>query len=81
MKFKEQVVLEINPRTKEKIVKPLIECELDENYTVNDLIKEHKKTIKEVESLKKINLKLINAVASLTKSTQVQIADIKEEIK
>lgn len=81
MKFKEQVVLEINPRTKEKAVKPLTECELYDNYTVNDLIKEHKKLIKEVESLKKINLKLINAVASLTKSTQVQIADIKEEIK
>ena len=81
MKFKEQVVLEINPRTKEKIVKPLTECELYDNYTVSDLIVEHKKLIKEVESLKKINLKLINAVASLTKSTQVQIADIKEEIK
>ncbi len=77
----EQVVLEINPRTKEKIVKPLTECILYDNYSVGDLIKEHKSMQQQIKQLLLINTKLIDVVSNINKSSQVQIANILEELK
>ena len=77
----EKVVLEINPRTKEKIVKPLNECILYENYSVSDLINEHKSMQQQIKQLMLINTKLIDVVNNINKSSQVQIANIMEELK
>lgn len=77
----EKIVLEINPRTKEKIVKPLTECILYDNYSVGDLIEEHKLMQQQIKQLKLINTKLIDVVNNINKSSQVQITNIMEELK
>ena len=77
----EQVVLEINPRTKEKIVKPLTECELNEGYLVKDLIEEHQQALVKINKLENIVSALINVVGNVNKSMNAQIVEIKEEIK
>lgn len=75
------VIVEINPRTKEKKVVKITEIQLAENYTIQDLIDEHNKMQKQLKSLILLNNKLIDVVSNISKSTAVQIADIKEEIK
>lgn len=77
----EQIVLQINPRTKEKIVKPLTDCIIYDNYKVSDLINEHKSMQQQIKQLMLINTKLIDVVGNINKSAQVQILDIKEELK
>lgn len=77
----EKIILEVNPRTKEKKAIDLLEYELYAGFTVADLIQEHKELIKEVNRINQLNIKLIDVIASLNKSTAVQIADIKGEIK
>ena len=77
----EKIILEINPRTKEKKLVKVIDLQLVEGYTVSDLITEHKEMQKQIKSLILLNNKLIDVVANINKSTAVQIADIKEEIK
>lgn len=75
------VIVEINPRTKEKKVVKITEIQLAENYTIQDLIDEHNKMQKQLKSLILLNNKLIDVISNISKSTAVQIADIKEEIK
>ena len=75
------VIVEINPRTKEKKVVKITEIQLAENYTIQNLIDEHNKMQKQLKSLILLNNKLIDVVSNISKSTAVQIADIKEEIK
>lgn len=77
----EQIVLEINPRTKEKITKDLMECILFDDYKVKDLVANNETLIIEVAKLQQLTNKLIDVITNLNKSMQVQIADIKEEIK
>lgn len=77
----EKFIVEINPRTKEKKTIDLLDYTLFENYTIRDLINEHNKMKEQIIKINKLNAKLIDVVASINKSTLVQIADIKEEIK
>lgn len=77
MKF----VVEINPRTKEKQLIDLLEYELKPDFTIEQLVKEHEMLKKHIKKQDAIIIKLIDVIANLNKSTAVQIADIKEEIK
>jgi hypothetical protein len=77
----ERIILEINPRTKEKKLVKVTDLQLIENYTIANLLDdfEHIKTKLARQEL--LNAKLIDAISNISKSTAVQIADIKEEIK
>lgn len=75
------IIVEVNPRTKEKKVIKITEIQLAENYTIQNLIDEHNEMQKQIKSLILLNNKLIDVVSNISKSTAVQIADIKEEIK
>lgn len=77
----EKIILEVNPRTKEKKAINLLDYELYENYSIRDLINEHRTMQQQIVMLNSINTKLIDVVSNIQKSTLVQIADIKEEIK
>lgn len=77
----EKIVLEINPRTKEKKKIDLLDYQISENYTVRDLIVEHQRALGEIEKLNKIVIKLADSLVNINKSLQVQIIDIKEEVK
>ena len=77
----EKVILEINPLTKEKITKDLMECVLFDDYKVKDLVASNETLLIEFAKLKQLTIKLIDVVGNLNKSMQVQILDIKEEIK
>jgi hypothetical protein len=77
----ERIILEINPRTKEKKLVKVTDLQLIEGYAVSDLLNDlnHVKTKLARQEL--LNAKLIDVIANLNKSTTVQIADIKEELK
>lgn len=75
------IIVEVNPRTKEKKVIKITEIQIAENYTIQNLIDEHNAMQKQLKSLILLNNKLIDVVSNISKSTAVQIADIKEEIK
>lgn len=77
----ERIILEINPRTKEKKLVKVTDLQLVEGYTVSDLLKEHNENKKQIKSLILLNQKLIDVISNLSKSTAVQIADIKEDLK
>ena len=77
----EKIILEVNERTKEKKAINLLDYELYENYSIRDLINEHRTMQQQIVMLNSINTKLIDVVSNIQKSTLVQIADIKEEIK
>lgn len=77
----EKIIVEVNPRTKEKKTVNLTDLELSNGYTIGNLIADFKLLQKQVSLLYNINSKLINVVSNINKSTAVQIADIKEEIK
>jgi hypothetical protein len=77
----EKIILEVNPRTKEKKLVKITNLQLIEGYTVADLLKEHNENKKQIKSLILLNQKLIDVIANLNKSTAVQIADIKEDLK
>lgn len=77
----EKFILEINPLTKEKKKIDLLDYELTPDFTVRDLIEEHALMKKHLLSQNQAIVKLIEVVNNITKSTAVQIADIKEEIK
>lgn len=77
----EKVIIEVNPRTKEKKVIDLLEYKITKNFTVSDLVEEHKIMKKQIEILTKLNTALIDVISKIDKSIAVQIADIKEEIK
>lgn len=77
----ERIILEINPRTKEKKLVKVTDLQLIEGYTIANLLDElnHIKTKLARQEL--LNAKLIDVISNLNKSTTVQIADIKEELK
>lgn len=77
----EKIIIEVNPRTKEKKKIDLLDYQIDENYTIRDLINEHNIIQEQIKALQSLNAKLIDVVANINKSLQVQIVDIKEEIK
>lgn len=77
----EKIILEINPRTKEKKLVKVTDLILYDDYTIQNLIDEHNTMQKQLKSLILLNNKLIDVVSNISKSTAVQIADIKEEIK
>lgn len=77
----EKIIMEINPRTKEKKLVNVLELHLYDDFTVADLLNEHNDLKKQVKSLQILNKKLIEVVSNLSKSTAVQIADIKEDLK
>ena len=77
----EKIIMEINPRTKEKKLVNVLELDLYDDFTVTDLLNEHNDLKKQVKSLQILNKKLIEVVSNLNKSTAVQIADIKEDLK
>lgn len=77
----EKIILEINQRTKEKKKIDLLDYQISENYTVRDLIVEHQRALGEIEKLNKIVIKLADSLVNINKSLQVQIIDIKEEVK
>lgn len=74
-------IVEINPRTKEKKKIKLEEYQIAEGVTIADLITQHRQALAEIERLKSANKKLALAVINIQKSLQVQIVDIKEELK
>ena len=77
----ERIILEINPRTKEKKLVKVSDLQLIEGYTIANLLDDlnHVKTKLARQEL--LNAKLIDVISNLNKSTAVQIADIKEELK
>ena len=75
------IIVEVNPRTKEKKVVKITEIQIAKNYTIQNLIDEHNAMQKQLKSLILLNNKLIDVVSNISKSTAVQIADIKEGIK
>ena len=77
----EKIILEVNPRTKEKKAIKVTELELAEGYTVGNLVEEHNKMKRQIKSLILLNNKLVDVVANVNKSTKIQIADIREELK
>ena len=77
----ERIILEINPRTKEKKLVNVLDLKIEENYTVRDLIEEHRKMQMQIKALSKLNNKLIDVVKNINKATKIQIVEIKEEIK
>jgi hypothetical protein len=79
--MEERIILEINPRTKEKKLVKVTDLILYDDYTIQNLIDEHNAMQKQLKSLILLNNKLIDVVSNISKSTAVQIADIKEEIK
>ena len=77
----EKIILETNPRTQEKKKIDLLDYQLTDNYTVRDLLNEHQKALSEIEKLNKLVVKLAESLVNINKSLQVQIIDIKEEVK
>lgn len=77
----EKLILETNPRTKEKKTIKATELTLTKDLTMQDLINDVKHLKEQVKSLVILNNKLIDVVSNINKSALVQIADIKEEIK
>lgn len=78
---KEKLIVEVNPRTKEKKVIDLLECKIDKDFTIGDLVKEHYLMKEQLKKLIKLNTALVDTLSKINQSTAVQIADIKEEIK
>ena len=77
----EKFILEINPRTKEKKKIDLLDYNIDQDFTIRDLINEHNEMKKCIKKQNEIINAVIKTFLNLNKSTAVQIADIKEEIK
>ena len=77
----DNIIIEVNPRTKEKRVVKILDCQLTNGYTIRDLLEEHNTMLKQMHNLQLINTKLIDVIGNISKSTAVQIAEIKEEIK
>ena len=77
----ERIILEINPRTKEKKLVKVTDLQLIEGYTIANLLDDlnHVKTKLARQEL--LNAKLIDVITNLNKSTTVQIADIKGDLK
>lgn len=77
----ERIILEINPRTKEKKLVKVTDLQLIEGYTIANLLDDlnHVKTKLARQEL--LNAKLIDVISNLNKSSQVQIADIKGDLK
>jgi hypothetical protein len=77
----ERIILEINPRTKEKKLVKVTDLQLIEGYTIANLLDDlnHVKTKLARQEL--LNAKLIDVISNLNKSTTVQIADIKGDLK
>ena len=78
---KEKFIVEVNPRTKEKKVIELLDYEIKKGFKIKNLIEEHELMKEQLKKITKLNNALVKALAKLNKSTAVQIADIKEEIK
>ena len=78
---KEKLIVEVNPRTKEKKVIDLLDYKIDKDFTIGDLVKEHNLMKEQIKKLIKLNTALVDVVSKINQSTAVQIADIKEEIK
>lgn len=78
---KEKLIVEVNPRTKEKKVIDLLDYKIDKDFTIGDLVKEHNLMKEKIKKLIKLNTALVDVVSKINQSTAVQIADIKEEIK
>ena len=81
MKSEEKIILEINPRTKEKKLVKISDLELRKNYTVGNLLSDFDMIKSKLARQELINDKLIDVISNLNKSTAVQIADIKEDLK
>lgn len=77
----EKIILETNPRTKEKKKIDLLDYQLTDEYSVRDLLNEHQKALSDIEKLNKLVVKLADSLVNINKSLQVQIIDIKEEVK
>jgi hypothetical protein len=77
----ERIVLEINPRTKEKKLVKVTDLQLIEGYTIANLLSDFALIKTKLARQELLNAKLIDVITNITKSTAVQIADIKEEIK
>lgn len=78
---KEKLIVEVNPRTKEKKVIDLLDYKIGKDFTIGDLVKEHNLMKEQIKKLIKLNTALVDVVSKINQSTAVQIADIKEEIK
>ena len=78
---KEKLIVEVNPRTKEKKVIDLLDYKIGKDFTIGDLVKEHNLMKEQIKKLIKLNTVLVDVVSKINTSTAVQIADIKEEIK
>lgn len=78
---KEKLIVEVNPRTKEKKVIDLLDYKIGKDFTIGDLVKEHNLMKEQIKKLIKLNTALVDVVSKINTSTAVQIADIKEEIK
>lgn len=79
-----KVVLEINPRTKEKTTEYLKNINIDGEYTTGQLLESHKELLikcdkqdKQIKVLYEYINKLINVIEKNSIATNIQIADIK----
>lgn len=79
--MEERIILEINPRTKEKKLVKATDLQLIEGYTVANLLEDLSHIKSKLARQELLNAKLIDVIANLNKSTTIQIADIKEDLK
>lgn len=78
---KVKFVVEVNPRTKEKQVIEFLDYEVNPGFTIRDLINEHNCMKNQIKKISKLSSALVKALNKINKSTTIQLADIKEEIK
>ena len=74
-------VVEVNPRTKEKRVIEFLKCEITPGFTVKNLLDEHNCMKTQIKQIAKLSTALVKSLSKINKSTSVQLAEIKEEIK
>lgn len=77
----ERIILEINPRTKEKKLVKVTDLQLIEGYTIANLLDDLNHVKSKLARQELLNAKLIDVISNLNKSTTVQIADIKGDLK
>jgi len=78
---REKFIVEINPLTKEKKVIDFLDYEVEPKFTIKDLIAEHNLMKTQIKKIAKLSSALVKSLTKINKSTSIQLADIKEEIK
>lgn len=83
-----KVILETNERTKDKTTEYIKDIDIDEDFTIGELLESHKQLIevvnkqdKQIKILHDYIIKLVNVIEKTNIATNVQLVDINESIK